>query len=324
VRHNSGGYMQGSLKHQLAVDRVGTIGGWEQWLTLWNENPIAEIRHSLLHFGLKVPYGRESFGDRIRFYISVADTLGDSWDSFVERDESAREFNSTFGRSSLRSIRNEVAKKAYEVLWNEVLNKQDKNRDKSWPPLWLETLTHPDVFKDLIHFFRLGEDGRMVNPHFYPSRLSDHISEGTKEFLYQFCTFGWEGFFPGREWSRIAPAGAENLFSNHRRDLCKILFALGRVEDLMGKNIYGSNIPLDPECRTVLLHLVLNQKGRFPDSRENRNPKDLREAIFMGSKVARLILAKDIEVEEKMRLDEIARLEVVSREAAESVKSLRK
>lgn len=210
---------------------VNHIQSWDQWLNLWNNMPILEVRHSLLHVGLKVPVGQrhwdsakrdyvpaENFDDRVLFYLRVADGWYEE-ESFTRERPPFGNGNPQYqtGLGTLKGngiMSRRLAGKAFAVLFSGLFVLPEMEQ-----PYWREErrpywqCLEGKIVITLLRFFRIESTGRYSMririrnlPHrrwngefslsSESSDVKQHLCERVCQSLTEFLVFLWEKYEP--------------------------------------------------------------------------------------------------------------------------------
>jgi len=295
-----------SKLHPLASEGIIPIASWIEFVAIWNDTPLAEFRHSLLHFGFNIQISNsEEWRNRILFYMKYADGYEDFNENFYfqERGTSTYVPNySSFGeRLGIEDVRKQVARKAFDVLCERIF--KDRREDKFRLQSWFETVSDPVIFEAVLNFFNPTEDG---TPRNFPRNERDHKREIVRTFLFEFISIGWRGVHSDHEVSKEILT----RFKAARPRFVEILCALRRPDYLLDVTSGFHRVePVDAESLAKLHEIAMNQKVPIPFERENRKPKTIEEAAASGSKSAIVYMVLKSREKEFERLRKISELE---------------
>jgi hypothetical protein len=297
--------------HPLAADEVRPISGWQEWRKLWQETKVAEIRHSLLHFGFEVETRAGESAERTIFYLSIADGFDTSHDvNFASKGDHRPPHFSSFGRSveSTEKIRRMVARKAFDMLCQHVFKKDKAERSLDERSVWwVQRLANPAVFEAMLHFFRIDDRNRVRN---LPVRLEpDHKAEIAEGFLVELTKLGWKGHI----YERHIGEDGVRLFADARPRFVEILCAMRRPDLLLTQEYTGGGFTrletIDEESLHMLEKIVMDQELDIPFENGDRKPKTTEEAAASGSRAAIVCMVLKSRAKEFERLRHIRELE---------------
>lgn len=134
--------------HPLLQGEMTHIQSWREWRELWDKNPCVEMRHSLLHFGLRVPLGihcgeetgwtrvNELYSERVLFYLMLADGWCGDTSQFSCEPQRPHYLNDSGFETGLGvlkgdgTLRQRLAQKAFAVLFGSLVPRSGGKRDE--------------------------------------------------------------------------------------------------------------------------------------------------------------------------------------------------
>lgn len=296
-------------QHILMEDSLESFKDLSEWRRAWEETKRVEIRQSLLHCGLEVPYRKDDdFAKQVIFYLDVADGYDD--------DICAKE--------EIRVL----ARKAFEVLLRNVFKMPDRPR-YSLPevPLWTRWMVmFPEVLEKFFWFFR-------SETAFGGIRLCN--TKGTKEhhrflidsFLMNLVSFCWNQKLIDSAEELGVDEEKKKLLRSYRPQCVDILCCLGKLQGVfLNRGGYSSDRgwELDENSLSRLKELALSNERHNPHGSGfwNRQVASLEEAVYMGSPAAQTLVLYEIQKEVDERLKEAAELERTKKMAERRLKEL--
>jgi hypothetical protein len=292
-----------------------SIRDWTQWKELWDKADVAEVRHSLLHFGFAIEIDHGESRERIKTYLSIAD----GWNAhrhehFATADEQESwEFKnlSPSRRKDPWHLRAQMARKAFEVLCLQIFKKLE---EKPGQEHWSNYLHDPVVLKELLAFFLLPSimpwGGQPRN--FPEESRVDHHSDVAFRFLNKLVEYYW------LERDDL-PREVIGLYPEIRVTLIDILHHLGRPGFVWQR---GNRNDLDDACLARMHEIALAQEHYVPQEDVHRRPKDIGEAAYFGSGEAEVLLLLKNFHRQKSRMDRIKLLRSKVDDATRSLERL--
>lgn len=310
------------IVHPLLLGEISYIHKWKEWRKLWEATPLAEFRHSLLHFGFGVlTEYPEEWVERTCLYLEVADGHKDPWNFKKSEERDDYNFHTALSdqRMTLAGVRQTIARKAFTVVSQNFFKNSAKLVHEK--PSWVDAVVIPEVLEKVLWFFRLSDRGRISNLGLEDGE--DIYSKTARRFLLDLCEFSWRfdyfgnlGNYRIEEYGRI-----REIFRSYRSRLIEVLYGLGRLDRLLR---FGCE--LDELCLTKLEELATSRVVSFPSassySSEHRRPKTLEEACFGLSPAAEVLILLRIREKEKQRFSQIRELREKRESAEEALKNL--
>jgi hypothetical protein len=306
-----------SDEHVLLGKDFIHIKNWKEWKDCWEEEHRVEFLHSLLHFGFNIPVENlDELGDRLCLYLEIADKNDGRSSNFrrhAEEFEDIPRFRNrlyfedctTFTEKPIREkagFRQILARKAFETLCQKFF--KDTSKDYQLPS-WFRGLLAPGVLEKLLWFFRLSDEGNIIN---IKRGFSDHHMETAIKFAEDVCFFMWDC---ERKYSHHREIDKEDIkiFHSVRSDVIKVLYALDSLYFLTQGGRYKE---VDKNHLALLEKLALSYKLHLPSvsgkslyGRELRKPRDIEEACYGGSQAAEVLLLLNVQKNEQERFNKM-------------------
>ncbi len=313
---------RGAEIHPLMEKEISFILRWKEWKELWKATKQADLLHSLLHCGFSVRVdGPEEIIERVLLYLEIADKHRDgSWEFEKNKREEHERFYEVYvaGKqiNSFADLRLLLAQKAFRSLCQDFFKNTREEHDI---PSWVPIATHPQVLEKLFWFFRLNENGNILNLR----NPNDHLGVVAAEFIRNLCEFAWTCENSNR-WSRgEIDEETKEILRKARPNMITPLFGLGELN-----NLFKSGYELDEECMKRLEELALGFDLWLPKTtswgQEHRKPKNIEEACLGNSRAARALLVLQTIQTAKKHLDNIRKLEMQRIEAEEELQKIQK
>ena len=300
---------------------LSVISGWQEWKTFWEQTPIAECRHSLLHWGFAVrTQSQEEFFDRILFYFDVADgwiyssnfKIADEedwcsqWTPLMEEEK--------LNPQPLSSVRRILAEKAFRELCKNFFKEKDKyvqqRIDSIEETRWFAKLNF-GILEKVLWFFRY-EDHRIRNMP-YDGEVYARIAE---RFLFNLCRLAFENTEP--DW-RTENNEIKARLREAQPQMVEFLLGLGKEDHLLQYN-------LNDACLKKLEEIALGGRLNLPTmtgyGREYRSPKTVEEACLGESRATRILLTLRVIKKEQKRIEIIREVEEKVKIAQQQLKQL--
>jgi hypothetical protein len=188
-------------KHPLLSGPTKMISSFAELRELWETVPVVEFRLGLLHVGFDVPHGQdEKAGDRIKFYLDVADgysglSNGPLRDTPMRGMPAKRDFSivlydsAVFKRArSTEEVLRQIAFKAFHTVVQRFF--KTAPREKAWSNKWENShwLTYPGVIEKIIWFFRVsGGSFGIENLSYSEDEDTKRIVNLAKNFMAELC-----------------------------------------------------------------------------------------------------------------------------------------
>lgn len=292
------------------------ISNWPEWLAAWHNADLIEVRHGLLYLGLKVPLHIDKGGvDRLRFYLELADgSLEENAfckpGVFIAKDYFRTQKTALGEFTDVALIRHNLANKAYDALAARVFKIGAMMYD------WSDIMSRPAVVESLLWFFRRTPgDVSLWN---ITAHYGDKRSETVREFVEAFCEALWDqsrpfsGVFSPDMEIKLRKQWEANAKQNQTRAV-EMLIGIGKVERLLD----ADRFPCSQVCLDVLQDTVMSREFSFNDNGThklsvNRKPRTVDEAVFKGSRVARVLKTLSVCQEQRVIFQNI---DVAARES---------
>lgn len=292
------------------------IADWSQWLELWNSTSNFDLRVGLLHRGFEVQFGShrgESFAERVAFYLQLAD--GYRWSMDLSEGLTERWYG-LLTREQVKQLRQQLAEKALGVLVQSFFSwgKAEKADDDDFRAMLTR---HPALIDAVLWFFRPIRTDRINNL----SSDDRHIEDVLVTFIKRFYRAIWqsgdaEKYGPeSSRWERSDQALYYHLVELRPR-LLPLIAECEELDLLLRKKFAP-----DEACLAALCERVFGETYLFWDG-ETRNPRTLPEALWAGSKIARILILLEQRATEEARQIEIGEARQAREEAEERLAAL--
>lgn len=331
----------------LKKDDVRPIQSLQELRKLFKETGHLEILMKLLDIGFDVPLGTTEDGkpeceeDVISFYLSVANGWNDvslfekpAGNEFLPYPHVCVGFDQR-GNKILKAqpqILRMVAQKAAEVLavrfFKNLAEVEVNSIDKEWAKL-----VFGSAFPALLKFFEIKKSDKGVKITNLPQ--VDQLSAKEEPviafiiklaiFLISWCPsseeaweeswYNKEGADEGEKERRTALVDSSRLW------IIEILDKLNRL-DVLEDHV----LAIPPTCAEKIQEIALRTEGEeyMPPTYQKKRAESVEEAVFMGSRAARLYLHYKIAKSEHERFMAIKKAEDAAAEAINRVKELKK
>lgn len=260
---------------------IRKIQSWEEWKELWASTDLSEFLQGLLHIGwnIWIPRHEKQFGERVCFYLDVAD-----------------------GHNDNRHPHQPIARKSFETLSVRFFKGNNELRDP-WRLAFFDT----GVCEKLLWFFRINPDrDRGHDMHtlgHIPNLGQDdsHHRRLAEEFL---CNFAKYLYHYAREMQHPDTA-------TQRQQAIEILWGLNKLPLLLG----FTDVHNDDVCVNAVLEIAVRNTCmlRVGKKIEIRKPISLDEALLATDydvqRVAEVLAVLLARRKAQSRLVELAALE---------------
>jgi len=332
----------------LRSREVRPIRNWHEFLAFWGkeETGIYDRMLGLLHVGFNVSLERGNWDepdydeiDRIRFYLAIAD----GWTNYLTwadprndvryqagYDEKGYPVNKTGGE-----LRQELARKAFDILAQKFFRGlkllDGGSRGDELNNAWYERILSPQLFSDILNFFRSetrGESGSVVIRNISLHREMSHNEQFVIDFLLNLAQFLWS--WERKESQKCRTLKQKELweFANKERRsrvemakpwMIEVLNYIRRL-DVLREWLLELNEP----CLAKLKEIALRSKlSTFRHSvRENRPAVSIEEACYVDSAAGWLLKEYELKRAEQARLKEIREAEEARENADRRIRIL--
>lgn len=330
------------LPHDLSSRDIRPIKNWHEWLARWQSTSLFQEMLGLLHVGFDVPLDRLEYAepeynstDRVEFYFNIADGYDDGH-FHSEIKESHKKERHWVGYDKLGNrryvgegkLRQEIAQKAFAVLCVQFFKPEvmGVERDyRTFESRWKERLQSDRLFRLVQDFFKPYQKYKTNPPSIKIRNLSglgesmSHHEKLAVEFLLAFINFIWEW-----EWEECGGSLAVTQYEQRRIDEAKI-WSIEVLAYLRKIEILRKWMPrIDKDSLSKLKEIALRHQlwGHRHPVLKDRPVKSLKEACFIGSPAALLMIEHEIRTKEQKRLSAILAAQRKKAESAKKIKQL--
>ena len=333
----------------LTTVNIRPIWNWNEWLELWQLASDRECMgwlESLLHTGFngnvsfdKADYYEKKYDhiDRIIAYFTIADGWPNHY-QFENSNGNDRSYltgydkNGNSVRKSTSALRQQVARKAFDMLCLNFFKEEEYRYEESEGDFWWRVVLSERLFPVIQNFFRI-EKGRYTdrveirNLYHQTERLS-HNEQLAVDFLLKLAKFLWEWKkTPIESWHKEDKQKSISEKNERRRiqlDAAKpwmveILIQLDKL-DVLRKWMFKLDKPCLDKLREIALHSELDDFEHHVA--KDRPVKTLDEACLAGSKAAWFLKEYELKKKELTRLKTVRDAELALEEAQRKVKKL--
>lgn len=300
----------GRESHPLMAWQPSCIGSIKQWFEEWENAVLAERKQELLFIGFDVSAeSTEARVSRLKHYLAVAeDHIGrTSIFSIAPIDDHEYHCNTVFGRKKMHELRPIISQKAFEMLCLKFFKNETQSEHER--PSWGYLMSHEEVLKSVMYFFRLEKSNSrlFMNLRYSTLRKNDHRTLIAVEFLREFISSAWPEDEDHARVSGWWDVDTLNMFRDYYPNFVDILYGLGWL-----------NLLLERYSNVDKFSLARLKELAFAGSKH----KTIEEAIFNGSYAANVFHLLEIKKRESKRQEEIRRAKLAAQEAEERLKNL--